>query len=523
MLPFNKFILRSLLLFFAAFVWTNAISQLKQTSRYEKEYRYHDQDFLIVPLEREGISLIREKNKFKSGKQFWELIVLDTTLQEKYHLELEIDLRNELSGYEYEEGFLHLLFTRKETKGVMGLVSIQLKDGAIQQYEIKPELIFVLTQFCKIGDRFALGGYVNLEPTVLLFTPATNSLKIVPGFFSKDTELIDMRANKNQTLNTLMLENGDRSSRKITLRTFDSSGKELFKHSVNIDEEIVLHNGICSTLELDELVLIGTWGKRNSKQALGYYSIVVNPFGESKINRTYFGGLEHYLDYMKPKRAAKIKARTSELLEKGKLPDFTNHVMPLKITESKKHFLFLSESFIPTREENRNTMSPYSNPAIPAPYGGYYRSNNIYNPNYPSGSSVTLDDDGKTIQGALVAYSPKGTVLWDYSIKLNDVKKPSNQQTIDYYLTDHQVKLMYKKEAALNVKSFDLDTGEATEFVEKIQTLSPGDEIRSDETLGEIRNWYGNIFYAWGYQTIRNRSNPSKTRDVFYVNKVVVD
>jgi hypothetical protein len=522
MSPSSKFI-RCLLLFVAASGCPEALSQIKQTARFEKEYRYHDQDFIVIPMETDGLSLVREKNKFKSGKQFWEVVLLDTALQEKFNVDLEIDLRNELSGYEYSEGFLHLLFTRKETKGVMALASIQIKDGTLQQYEIKPELIFVLTQFCKVGDQFAFGGYVNMEPAVLLFTPATNSLKIVPGFFSKDTELIDMRANKNQTLNTLALEGGYRSLRKLTLRTFDSFGKELLKYSIDIEDEITLQNGICSTLELDDLVLIGTWGKKNSKQALGYYSIVVNPFGESKINRTYFGGLEHYLDYMKPKRAAKIKARTAEALEKGKLPDFTNHVMPFKIVESRKHFLFLSESYIPNRDDNRNTMSPY-NPAATTAYGGYYRSNNIYNPTYPSGSSVTLDDDGKTIQGALIAYSTKGTVLWDYSIKLDDIRKPFVQQATDYYLTDQYVKLMYKKESDLFIRSFNIETGEAVESKERIRTIDPADEIRSDErVIGEIKNWYGNRFYAWGYQTLRNRSNPTKNRDVFYVNKVVID
>ena len=211
------------------------------------------------------------------------------------------------------------------------------------------------------------------------------------------------------------------------------------------------------------------------------------------------------------------------MLEKGRLPDFTNHVIPFKIIESDKQFLFLSESYIPNREENHTNMSPYSQ-SVGSGFGGYYRSNNIYNPNYPSGSSVTLDDDGKTIQGALVAFSPKGTVLWDYSIKFDDIRKPFVQQAVEYCITDRHVNLIYKKESELMVKSFDASTGEGVEFAEKIRSLFPGDEIRPDEkVLGEIKNWYGNKFYAWGYQTIRNKSNPTKNRDVFYVNKVEIN
>ena len=49
-------------------------------------------------------------------------------------------------------------------------------------------------------------------------------------------------------------------------------------------------------------------------------------------------------------------------------------------------------------------------------------------------------------------------------------------------------------------------------------------EVRHErEQNGGILHWVGNSFYMWGYQTIRNPNNEERVREVFYLNKVVVD
>src|SRR5688572_27931810 len=109
---YHKLLLLALLVVLVNFP---LFSQFSQSNRFEKVVAYHDKVFNIIPLSVEGIGLVREKNKFKSGKQYWEVILLDTTLQEKNELELELSIGNELRGFEYEPGFVHLLFLRKET------------------------------------------------------------------------------------------------------------------------------------------------------------------------------------------------------------------------------------------------------------------------------------------------------------------------------------------------------------------------------------------------------------------------
>ena len=130
---------------FGFLIFTQAVSQLQQPHRFEKEQKYSDEDFTIISLKTEGLALVREENRYKNGNHTWEVILLDSTLQEDVTIELEIDTRNQLAGYEVSPGAVHLLFVRKDTKGEMDIVSINLKNHESILYKIQPELNFQLT------------------------------------------------------------------------------------------------------------------------------------------------------------------------------------------------------------------------------------------------------------------------------------------------------------------------------------------------------------------------------------------
>ncbi len=526
MLLLNRYLKTLFSITVVLLIYANALSQIQQPKRFEKERKFNDADFTVISLKTDGVALIREKNEYKSGKQTWEVILLDTTLQETGTVEFEIDIDNHLVGYEQSPGSVYFLFNKSDTKSYMNLVSIGLKTKDVTQYEIKPELNFQLTQFCKAGENFVFGGFVNRESAVLLYNPATDNLKVIPGFFQKDVELIDMRVNQNQTFNTVLIDRGDHEKKKIIFRTYDSSGKQILEDLTNIDEDIVLLTSISSVLEREDLIIIGTWGKLNSKQASGFYTLPVNPFADQKIKRIYFGALQHYLDYLKPKKAAKVKLKSLNAIEIGKIPDFADYVMPFKIVEHAKGFLLLAESYNPSSTSNQYpTNLPYSSYPYYSPYGGYYPSNRVYSP-YPRsyGNNVENTEEIKTIESVVLAFDGTGTALWDYSLPLTSVKMPSLEQICDFTLAEDKIHFLYKIESELKIKTITLGDQEVVEKTEKIQLSHPADEIRSEsEQVGSIKHWFDNNFYVWGYQSIRNKAKgENTTKQVFYLNKVVV-
>jgi small nuclear ribonucleoprotein (snRNP)-like protein len=144
---------------------------------------------------------------------------------------------------------------------------------------------------------------------------------------------------------------------------------------------------------------------------------------------------------------------------------------------------------------------------------------------YSYGNNVKNADQIRTYATVLVAFDAKGNLLWDQSMKLDDIEKPALEQVSDYYNNGDEIIFLYKKESELKTKSISVNSDAAYEATEKLKLKDDADEVRDEkENEGGLRHWVDNSFYVFGYQTIRNTNRKDdRVRDVFYINKVVVD
>lgn len=508
-------------------------AQAVQTGRFEIKQKNSDDYFTVISLEEEGLALIREKDKYEGNKQLWQLIILDTDLRQEHDFDLEINHRHTLLGYEIDDHLLYLLFrTGETTRNSLELIEVNAINGAeTARFEIDPELDFKITHFSKVGSNVIFGGYVTNEPAILLFDTSDRSIKVIPGFFQKDYELVELRVNENATFNSVVIDRSMRSERKVVYKTFDATGQLLLEDVVPIDEDKSIQTSLSSKLEREELILLGTWGEKQGKQSLGFFSLPIDPFSEQKINYFHFGMLDRFLDYLSPKRAEKIQKSTGDAIMDGRRPSFSSYVMPFRIEETPEGFIMLAEVYNPSSSMNPYYNSPYGRPYSANPYyyynpfwPGYYPGMRMYRP-YGYGDPTRNNDNIKLYETVAVAFDAKGNIMWDQSIILDDLKRPALEQVSDFYSDDSSLHFIYKKESELKIKSISLEEGAATEVTEKIKLLEPSEEIRSEKELEDgVRHWVGNTFYVWGYHTVRNPENKEdRVRDVFYINKIVVN
>jgi hypothetical protein len=165
------------------------------------------------------------------------------------------------------------------------------------------------------------------------------------------------------------------------------------------------------------------------------------------------------------------------------------------------------------------------NPYMYNPFWGYYPGMRLSRVPYSyNNTSSRTPDEVRSYASILVAFDANGKVKWDQSLSLDELKKASLEQVSDYHFGNENVVLLYKDESELKIKTVDIDSGEAKESKENIKLSDDRDEIRNERELeGGVQFWYGTAFYVWGFQTIRNLENKEdRTRDVFYINKVVV-
>lgn len=499
--------------------------QLKSMGRYEKEVKTSDNGFTIVSLKEDGLALIHEQNKFLSGKKLWEVIILDSKLEEKWQSEIEVKSSFSLIGYDHSENQVYFLFREGDKDfNKFNLVQINITSRAIQYFEIDHEFSFRITHFSVVGQNGIFGGYVGREPTVILYETASQSLKVIPGFFLKDTELLDIRVNNNSTFNTLLIERNSLDKRHLVMKTFDQSGALLLEDYIEIEKDKHILTGISSGLKREELIIVGTYTEGATNVGLGFYSVMVDPFSEQKIHYTPFINLNYLLGYLPEKRAARIKSKSKERLDMGRSPDYKAHLLPIRIFEANEGFYFLSEMYDPATTNNR----PYWNNYYNNPYysGGYspYSYNpamNRYAPTPYSYYNTSQNSSAKMLEAVLTLFDSNGKLIWDNSLTFNNIKKFAPEQSSDFIVKKDLILSMYKKE-----KELIISTGSFREEPE-LDTLSiplsnSSDVIRneSEDDTG-IRYWYGDNVFVWGYQSLRDKSknDGDQVRYVFYINK----
>ncbi len=502
-------------------------AQPVQTIRYEKRLENGDKSYTHISLKEKGIALVRDKEKYKEGKKLWEIIILDTTLNELNTQEFDLESRLNLIGYEYVNNELYLLFRKTETDiNNFLMLRTKLENYSSTQYIIKQELNFKITHFSIAGGSAVLGGYVNREPAVILYELKTDQTKIVPGFFLSDTELLDLRINRNNTFNALLVDRGSRENKKLIIKTFDEWGSLLLEDAIKIPSDRTILAGITSTLERDEMIIMGTWASPKSNQASGIYSILVDPFNEQDVHFYDFGELDHFFEYLNPKKAEKVHLKSKRSRVAGKIPDFKASVNIVKMSEYPDGFYLLAEVHLQSSNMNsspywNNYSSPYNNPYAYNPYGFSPFSPRYYNSPY-SNYAPSPNADVLMLHSSLSFFDLQGKLKKDYGFKLNNTKQSDLEQLSDYIVDKNRVSMAFKREGEINIKTWMDDS--LTQDTLKIKLNNSTDKVRLEYNQNTgLREWYGTIFYIYGYESIRDKENyDDPGRYIFYINKLEI-
>ena len=506
-----------------------AWSQLQQPFRFEHEIKNSEEGFNIISLKKEGLALMREMNQYSHGKKKWQLEILDTALSQVWSPVLELENRLVLVGFEYSPQLLYLLFREGENEAHnFQLLTVRFPEKSYQIDKIKFELNFKMTHFTMAGNTAVFGGYVNNESAVLLYDQSSEHPKVIPGLFITDISLLDVRANQNQSFNVLLTEGRGKEKKRLIVRTFDSNGNQLMDDAIRVEPRFTILTGLTNSLERDEMIIVGTYAEGTGKQASGFYSVVVDPFNDQAVTYTDFTTLSHFLDYLPPRKAEKIRTKAQQQRTLGRMPDYKTYVVPFRMEERSNGFYILAEQYYPSNSVNTSPY-PYSsfNPYAYGyyPYGQSPYMNRYYNSPYMYNTPVR-NSDVRMVQTMVLELGPHGKVVKDASIKLEDIKQPGLEQVGDFLIAHDSILLVYKKESEIiyQEEAGDLDEKPILKKT-KLRLLHEGDVLRNEnENEGGVRFWYDHNFYVWGYQTVKDATRAeNQTRHVFYVNRITME
>lgn len=484
-----------------------------------------DKPFELISMGVEGLALVQDLQEFSQGNKKWRVELLDTTLHRLWFTELDLDSRLNLVGFEHVPGLLYLLFRESQTTYYnFQLVTVSMKLHAAQSERIQFDLNFQLTHFTVAGTTALFGGYVNTEPAVLLYDHTSDHPKVLPGLFTKNISLLDLRANHNGSFNVLLVENRKGAAQKLTLRTFDGAGNLLVDDIVQFDSRYTILSGLTSRLIHDDMMIVGTYGQGNSNDVLGFYSLIVDPFQEQTVRYTDLASISHFLDYLPEKKAKKILGKAAQERTDGKMPKYKANLLPIRLEEFKGGYYLFAEMFHPP---SNTTYYPYGSPSW-----NYNYYNNPFgtsgNPYRPAGYEAPYFNDAqrnsevRMIQSVALRFRSPMATPEGITLPYQDVKRPMLDQTGDFVIRNDSMLLSYKyKSEILYLQEPEDATSRPVPGKTSIRLMQPNDVLRDEEDEGGLRFWYGRRLYAWGYRRVRTTvEDEVESRYVFYVNRL---
>jgi len=522
----NKRILIFLILFFFIF---SSYAQLEHLARYEIEYDVSDDFTTVMPLDNQGILILRDINrKFslarKADGNEWEARVLDANLNETWKKQFSIEYDLNFNAFELDDNVLYLLFRDGQyEKSDYRLLRMDLSTGDYETYEIENDLELSLSHITILDGIMILAGYVRYSPTVVSYDMGAASFEVIPGFFKDRSDIVNLKANDNGTFNVLTQEK-EYKGYFLRLRTYGADGIILFERKIPVEGRQKALSGRTTDFIEGNLRICGIYGSKNSYYAKGIYFGIVRPEGQdNQIEYIDFTEMDSFFDYMGERRANRIKRKIQRKESAGQEYKFSTRVTVHEVKHLGDEFLISAEVYDPQFSRSSNTNFNY-----PGMGYSYFRTDNPGSTYVrQSNPLVNLENANqfRFMSSILLKVDTRGQLKWDKSFVIDDIDRESLEPVADWYVKNNQIGTMYRDEEKINYKVF-LENDSSYQDQSPIEMKFQNDEIKyTYDLIGGAKHWFDNHFLVWGNHKVGNKSNPDvdRRRNVLYVNKVRLD
>lgn len=484
--------------------------QILQSVRYEVELEESDNYFEVISAGEKGLVLVREiKGSYKKGKVEWEMVYLDSMLNEIWADSLPIEYNFKLRGYDFWDDYVYVLFERSISKlDILILLRVNIQTRYTRVYNIPRSFPIDLKYFEMINKSVILGGYVNTRPTVMIYDLNTEQTKILPGFYMDRSDLLQLEVN-NQTKTIKVLTNYRTFDKKytISLKSFNENGEMLTSTELDPDERWGLISGRFVTVDSDFEIIAGTYATRKSEYSRGIFIARIEKTGEQNIKYYNYADLENFFEYMKAKRRKRVKNRIERKKIKGKRIRFNYRLLVHDIIQQDDSYVLLGEAYYPKYNNAPNNYSYYGYTSTPR-----YSVGNLYFEGYRYTHAIVIGID------------KSGNIIWDNSFEINDIITMNLEQYVEVSTHKNEIVLLYNFENVIRSKIIqDQNVIEGKAFND-ISLKFDDDVVKSNvKEFGDLEHWYGDRFFAYGVQKIKNLKDIGilLNREVFFINKII--
>jgi hypothetical protein len=487
----------------------SSIAQVQQVQRYEFEVDNSSDYFNVISADAYGLLLILSlEHEYEKNKMAWQIIILDTTLHERYVHKLFLLNGYVLSGYDHLDEKIYLLFQVPPNRLEHNLVlEINTLTGYYQTYSIKKNINIQLTEFEIINGSAIFGGYVNGRPAVIQYFLADAKTKVYAGFYKDKSQLLQIDVNDQKNIVTVLTTFRTLDNKvAINVKKFNDYGDMYDDFDLLPDVNYNLIDGRNVSINSEDDIIAGTYSTKKAEYSRGFFLGFIDETGKQRIQYHNYAELENFFSYMKAKRQRRVKEKIERKKINGKKLKYNYRLMVHDIVKFNDSFILLGEAYYPK----------YNNQSY---YGGF---NNYYGNR--GGNNLYYFEGYKYTHAVIICFDQSGNYQWDNSFEINDVISPNLVQLVEISPKNDEIILLYNYENVIRSKIIKgSDVIEGKEF-DDILLKFQDDEVKNNNSEhGGLDSWYNDVFYAYGIQKIKNLKDADVklNREVFFINKII--
>lgn len=515
------------------------IAQQKQL-RIEIEAKSESDAYNIIPFGNKGV-LLFFKYSDKKDKMYenYNFTMYSTNFKELWEQTINVKTTWQYHSYKYIGEKLYLLFQKPylSDKTPLLLIAIDINKGTYNTNEYELPAKSVIKKF-EITDNFLfIGGRTEVSQASYCFQGCFNML-IIPLIF--DLSLIDIdpvmyiinRTNgKGEWISANLKKNGvveniqktdsntisymvntyiKRNQQKILIYDIAANGKidKIIPLDENQDKKII-NDARFYTLNSNEKLIIGTFSKGKYKSnyrqaklqpASGIYFAKTAGEKITYIKYHNFSAFKNLFNNMNAKNAAKTKKKIQKTQAKGKEYFFEFNILFHDLIIQNNQYIAVGELYYPEfRTVHYYTYDVYGRPILQTyqVFAGY-----------------------RYTQALIACFDSEGNLLWDNQFNIKNILTFNLKERVKLIFDKDDIILVYSTDGKIASKIIrGSEVIEGDDF-SKIETKYQDDKL-IDDMESDIEFWYDNYYITYGYQRIKNRTQPGKNkRTVFYFSKI---
>ncbi|GAB3834655.1 hypothetical protein [Hymenobacter jeollabukensis] len=470
-------------------------------------------DVRVLPLADTTVAVFVESTAGSSFRPEYSFQHFDRDLRPLRNLPVKVDREYRLVQATAAAPYAFALFESEYVASKFQVFRLDLRTGEVEGFLFDTKTVEDLYDLEVLDGKLFATVQVQRHLTVLHIDVDQEEFRLLPAVYeSIPTEVTFLPDSATQRAGYVVSQSNGFLSR-LQIKQLSAQGQLLASRFIQAESGRGLITAQLSPGDSTQRLVAGTYTLRDPRYSQGLFAsnLPGDPALRPPLRFYDFAVLKHFFDFMKPRRAARLRARSAELRAAGRELRLRYRILTHRMIPFRDGYVLVGEVYYP---QYRTGNSYYGWSGMAPRYYDSYRSN-----------LTQRNLDGyRSTHAVVCGFDRYGTLLWDNTFVLKNVEQNTLTETVRLRpLADGQrLVLAYLDKDKLRYKIVDGTTTSPNDLEAPIQTNAEGKHEKTLDTEQQgVLPWYGSRFLTYGYQRVRPEHGSA--RQVFFLNVVAFD